>query len=95
MKKCYICKVEQEINNFGNLKSAPDGHRYDCKDCRKIYREQNKENIKKKQDEYYANNKESLLLHSKEYRINNIDVINEKAEELSKWFVNAFSTIEK
>ena len=75
MKKCYICKVEQEINNFGSLKSAPDGHRYDCKDCRKIYREQNKENIKKKQAEYYANNKESLLLHSKEYRINNIEAI--------------------
>jgi hypothetical protein len=24
MKKCYICKVEKEINNFGKLKSAPD-----------------------------------------------------------------------
>jgi hypothetical protein len=29
------------------------------------------------------------------YRINNIDVINEKAEILSTWFVNAVSILEK
>jgi hypothetical protein len=29
------------------------------------------------------------------YRINNIDIINEKAEILSAWFVNAVSTLEK
>lgn len=78
MKKCYICKVEKEINNFGKLKSAPDGHRYDCKDCRKVYREQNKEHIKKKQDEYYENNKENLLAKSKEYRKNNLESIHQQ-----------------
>jgi hypothetical protein len=80
-KICYKCKLELELTNFGNLKSSKDGYRYDCKQCRKIYRENNKDIIKIKQHEYYCNNKEELLNKNKEYRINNFTIINNQRKE--------------
>lgn len=81
LKTCYKCKLEQEICNFGKLKSSKDGYRYDCKNCRKEYRENNKENIKNKQKEYYLENKNILLEKNKEYRIENKDKINNQRKE--------------
>jgi len=59
-KACCKCKIVQPINNFGKLKSTKDGLRYDCKDCRREFRLNNKEHIQSKHKEYYAANKESL-----------------------------------
>jgi hypothetical protein len=70
-----------EYDFFGKLKSAPDGLRYDCNDCRKKYRVENKEKIAEKQKQYYENNKNSLTLKNKEYRIKNIDEINNQRKE--------------
>ena len=81
MKVCGKCKVEQSILNFGLLKSAPDGHRYDCKQCRKEYRDSNKEKIKEKQHEYFESNKELLLEKNKQYRADNIEKINIQRKE--------------
>jgi len=61
MKICCKCKLDQPLENFGKLSSSKDGHRYDCKQCRKEYRDTNKEIIKEKQRIYYENNKETLL----------------------------------
>jgi hypothetical protein len=70
-KVCYKCKNEQPNEQFGRLKSSKDGFRYDCKTCRKEYREENRDTINAKLKEYYASNKEVLLPRHKEYREQN------------------------
>lgn len=80
MKKCCKCKIEKDVYNFGNLKNTPDGLRYDCKDCRKFYRENNKSNIQIKQKEYYETNKNDLLIRNKEYRAINFIKINNQRQ---------------
>lgn len=81
MKKCCKCKEEKELNMYGKLKSSPDGLRYDCNECRKKYREQNKANIKKKQDEYYEANKEALNAKSRKYRMDNLESVKEQKRQ--------------
>lgn len=75
MKTCCKCKNEKSSTDFGNLKSSPDGLRYDCNQCRKEYRIQNKESIKTKQHEFYVTNKLVLLEQNKSYREQNKDTI--------------------
>lgn len=60
-KICCKCKQILNVVNFGKLKTSPDGLRYDCKFCRKNYREKNKEEIKQKQQSYYLENKNTLI----------------------------------
>lgn len=80
-KTCYKCKQVLEIIHFGKLKSSSDGHRYDCKNCRKQYAIENKAQIKQKQHEYYQNNKLELQNKNKSYRLANTDKINEQRKE--------------
>ncbi len=81
LKICCKCKIEKDISQFGNLKSSKDGYRYDCKICRKTYRENNRDIIKQKQQEYYFDNKDILLEKNKSYRIRNIEQINIQRKE--------------
>ena len=80
-KHCCKCKVLLELSNFGKLKNAPDGYRYDCKDCRKQYRLDNAEQIKISQHEFYEKNKDELLVKNKEYRLNKSITINNQRKE--------------
>jgi hypothetical protein len=81
MKTCCKCKKEQPNENFGKLKSSKDGLRYDCKDCRKEYRNLNKEHIKTKNKTYYEMNKDNLLDKNRKYREDNIVSINAQRME--------------
>lgn len=84
-KSCCKCKLELDLTNFGTLKTSKDGYRYDCKNCRKDYRDNNKEIIKIKQNEYYNQNKETLLEKNKKYReINSTIIKNQKKEYRSR-----------
>lgn len=74
-KVCCKCKKELTTISFGKLKSSKDGLRYDCKECRKSYRDQAKEHIQKKNREYYEKHKESLLIKNRKYREDNKDII--------------------
>lgn len=78
IKQCCKCKEIRNINDFGKLKSSPDGLRYDCKVCRKAYRETNKDEINEKNNKYYYDNKNTLLEKNKTYRIDNTEIINEQ-----------------
>lgn len=80
-KICGKCKTEKSILNFGILKSALDGYRYDCKECRKEYRNNNKVKIREQQQHYYKNNKDILLQKNKNYRTDNIEKINIQRKE--------------
>lgn len=76
MKKCSSCKIEKELTAFNYCKSNNDGLHYNCKMCRKLEREKNKEHIRKKNKEYYESNKNELILKNREYRKENSEKIN-------------------
>ena len=86
-KKCSKCGVEKPATPefYHRDKNRKDGLHYDCKECNKLYRENNKEkykeyyeNNKEKKKEYYENNKEKILEQKKLYRENNKEKIKEK-----------------
>lgn len=56
VKICNTCKIEKEISNFSKDKSRNDGLQNDCKDCDKLYRENNKEKISQRKKVYLENN---------------------------------------
>jgi hypothetical protein len=60
MKTCSCCKIEKPLEEFNKNKSQKDGHHNYCKGCRKIERE---------------NNKEQILQYQKKWRLNNPDII--------------------
>lgn len=57
MKKCGHCKQLKDEKDFYKDKTTKDGYSYICKECQsernKIYREKNKDKLKKYKDEYY------------------------------------------
>ncbi len=81
MKICCRCKINKSDDCFGKLSSSPDKLRYDCKDCRRVYRETNKVEINKKLKDYYTANKTTLLDKSKQYRIVNKETISIQRKE--------------
>lgn len=80
-KICTSCKEPRELVLFGKCLSTKDGLRYDCKICRKKYREENKEKIKEKQRLFYEKNKDTLIIKNKEYREKNKETINIQRKE--------------
>lgn len=80
-KRCCKCKENKTVSCFGKLNTSSDGLRYDCNDCRKEYRDRQKENIKEKNTSYYKMNKNRILSKNKEYRENNSDRINQQRIE--------------
>jgi hypothetical protein len=71
MKTCSKCKVEKPFEEFSKHKNRKDGLSSECKNCNKIYREENKEKIKEVSKKYFENNKKKLLELGKQYRENN------------------------
>ena len=80
-KKCCKCEVLRNITEFGKLKNSPDGLRYDCKICRKKYRDVNRDAINAKLKTYYKENKEYLLKQNAEYREQNVQSISEQRKQ--------------
>jgi hypothetical protein len=89
-KKCKKCNSEKELCEFRTRKDNKSGYGNNCKICEsetnKKYRENNKEQIKLKNDEFlennkdyfkirYENNKDKILEQSKEYYLKNKDKI--------------------
>ena len=60
-KKCSTCGVEKPVTPefYNRHKDRKDGLRSVCKECRKLYRENNKEKIKERNKLYYENNKQN------------------------------------
>ena len=80
-KVCSSCKINKSFDSFNKSKNSPFGLHRQCKSCRKIERDTNKERTRKKNQEYYKKNKESLLKKNKIYRKNNKDKINIQRKE--------------
>jgi hypothetical protein len=65
MKLCSSCKIEKDVIHFHKLQSASDGLQYKCKECIKLY---------------YQNNREYKLEYIKEYNKKNALIIKEKKQ---------------
>lgn len=75
-KTCNKCNTEKQLIEFGNLKNGKFGKRAECKSCRSIEYNKNKENILSKNKVYRDKNKEEISERRKASRT-------ERKEELS------------
>lgn len=64
-KKCTKCGVIKDISEFYKSKSQKDGLDYNCKKCKKQYRENNKEAKAKYDKQYKKDNKEKVAIRAK------------------------------
>lgn len=60
-RTCHICKIEKPLENFYKDRTCSFGHSYECIDCRKKVREQNKDWMHKYSKEYKQNLKFSVM----------------------------------
>jgi hypothetical protein len=68
-KKCSKCNEVKHVSNFDKKLSCSSGIRSECKDCRRLYRIDNKEKIKQQQKLHYNKNKIYILDQNKKYRL--------------------------
>lgn len=71
MKYCSVCNIEKFLDDFHKQKSAKDGYKCVCKECRKVkskeYYVQNTETIKKKVMGYRKENYDKIIEYRKIY----------------------------
>lgn len=82
LKTCYKCKNEKNICFYSINKKSKDGLYSYCNDCRKQYRLENIEKIKKQDKEYSKTTK--FKDSQKIYKFNNKNKINETRREYRK-----------
>lgn len=74
-RTCTKCNIEKDIKEYGLHKSSGDGIRHWCRDCCKEYKKQysknNKEELKERNKQYRENNKEKINEYHKQYRADN------------------------
>jgi hypothetical protein len=89
-KKCIKCGNIKPIDEFSKRKDSEDGHRNQCKKCRKQYHKQyskeNKEHIKQYHKRYREKNKEHKKQLDKQYRENNKESIKQWCRENKEYF---------
>jgi hypothetical protein len=71
VKICSKCGFKKDKILFSKGKNFKDGLQSMCKDCAKVYREDNKAAISSSKKIHYENNKEDILQYQKEYYQNN------------------------
>lgn len=98
-KICSKCCIEKNIDEFAKDKKTKDGLKCWCKLCNaeynKKYRQEHKEQIINKRNEYIKNNKEKIRQYKKDYRIKNKERIIEHSKEyykLNKEKINKHNT---
>lgn len=81
MKICCTCKQEKLFTEFNKNKSTKDGLHKQCKDCLKLYREQNSDRIKSKIKEHQNKNSEARKEYLRRYREENKEKLKQKQKE--------------
>lgn len=82
MKICSKCNLEKELKSFYKDKSHLDGLTSSCKECYKLYKNNNKELQQKWAKNNYENNKNEIKLFNKEYYNNNKE---QHFNRMKKW----------
>ena len=65
IKTCSKCKIEKDINDFPIRDKVKNTYRNDCKNCRKVYKENNKEKFKAVSEKWRSNNKDKIRVQNK------------------------------
>lgn len=87
-KICSKCCIEKNTDEFAKDKKTKDGLKCWCKLCNseynKKYRQEHKEQIVNKRNEYIKKNKEKIRQYKKDYRIKNKEILAEHSKEYYK-----------
>ena len=89
MKKCSKCDITKSLDLFNKDKSSKDGLRSNCKECSKIYRQNNIDRDKL----YREKNKDRIKEYCKVWRFENKDKI--KDEKIKYYESNRDLILEK
>ena len=79
-KRCCKCNELLTLKHFGKLSKSKDGFKYECKNCRIEYYQENIVKIAVRRKRYYENNREIMLEKLSVYR-------NEQRENNKDWNV--------
>ena len=87
--QCTKCLSMKEYTHFYKTNGSSIWYRWVCKECCKVQRENDKENIHNKMKEYYLNHKEERRKYNKEYREKNKDKLKiyDNDKRSKKWYV--------
>ena len=72
-KICTKCKIEKSINEFYKDKSKKDGLESNCKECKKLFKQNNKEKISTQRKERYEKNREAIIIERRKQYQSNIE----------------------
>lgn len=93
-KECSKCKIHKNINCFSNDKTKKDGKYSSCKECKskqdKLYKENNKDKVKKTSNIYYEKNKDKIKEISQNWYFNNREHC---LEIKKKWYIKNFNKV--
>ena len=79
IKVCRLCKQRKPLSSFHKKVDSKDGHRSNCKTCRKG--EHRTDEIKEYRKQYYIKNAEDLKRYSQHYREKNPEKIQSYSKE--------------
>lgn len=68
MKMCTKCKTKKSSNEFYKCSSSPDGLQYICKDCKRRYNEEHRNERAQYVREYNDEHRDTLKKHRMKYR---------------------------
>lgn len=77
-KLCSKCKEYKNLHCFGNCYKSKDGKQWNCKNCKKLYKQQHKEHIAQQQKEYRRANTVEISKKRKIYKEKNLEHIRAK-----------------
>lgn len=81
MKTCSKCKIEKTLNCFCKQSDKKDGYSYNCNDCKKKWRQENKQYISDLGKQYRTNNEDKVKTNNKKWRENNKRYILDKEND--------------
>tara|TARA_R110000796_G_scaffold107281_1_gene218007 strand:+ start:244 stop:1032 length:789 start_codon:yes stop_codon:yes gene_type:complete len=81
MKECTKCGETKDVSEYGKSKKRSDGLDPSCKDCRKQYYQDNREEILAKRKQYYPKIREDKLSYNKQYYQDNREEIKKQKRE--------------
>ena len=91
-KKCTKCGEVKSLDEFNRAKKGKHGRSARCRDCNKLYYENNKKEILKKNKDYREDNKEDLKKYFKDFYLKNRL---KKIKEAKKYQINNSDKIKK
>ena len=90
-KECPCCHEVKPASEFNKNKSKADGLQTNCKECRKKYKQKNKDKIKEYNKQYYKDNVENFKKYQKDnaesikkYKKDNAESIKEYHKKYKK-----------